>query len=135
MLKKYLHYLKRSNKEIQKFHIALISGFFTGLFAFVYLTFMYDTTKIPIFKKINSNFVKQENYKRPNDEDMMYIVNEVDQNQNQIEVDNNFEKSSESPVEIFFNIWNETKSKLSDSSDSLENLKSLFSNQNSYQAK
>ena len=132
MLKKYLHYLKRSNKEIQKFHIALISGFFTGLFAFVYLTFMYDTTKIPIFKKINSNFVKQENYKRPNDEDMMYIVNEVDQNQNQIEVDNNFEKSSESPVEIFFNIWNETKSKLSDSSDSLENLKSLFSNQNSY---
>ncbi len=135
MLKKYLHYLKRSNKEIQKFHIALISGFFTGLFAFVYLTFMYDTTKIPIFKKINSNFVKQENYKRPNDEDMMYIVNEVEQNQNQIEVDNNFEKSSESPVEIFFNIWNETKSKLSDSSDSLENLKSLFSNQNSYQAK
>lgn len=135
MLKKYLHYLKRSNKEIQKFHIALISGFFTGLFAFIYLTFMYDTTNIPIFKKINSNFVKQENYKRPNDEDMMYVVDEVKQSQNQIEVDNNFEKSSESPVEIFFNIWNETKSKLSDSSDSLENLKSLFSNQNSYQAK
>jgi hypothetical protein len=46
-----------------------------------------------------------------------------------------FENSSQSPLDVFFDIWTETKSKLSESRTSIANLKEVFSNQSSYETK
>jgi hypothetical protein len=135
MLKKYIDYLKRETKEVQKFHIALISGFFTGLFAFIYISVLYDTTNIPIFKKINSNFTNEVNYKRVSDADEA-IMNYENENKIKAGIEkDSFENSSQSPLDVFFDIWTETKSKLSESRTSIANLKEVFSNQSSYETK
>lgn len=134
MFKKYINYLKRETKEVQKFHIALISGFFTGLFAFIYISVLYDTTNIPIFKKINSNFTNEVNYKRVSDADEA-IMNYENDKLKSVTVDDSFENSSQSPLDVFLDIWTETKSKLSESSTSIANLKEVFSNQSSYETK
>jgi hypothetical protein len=134
MFKKYINYLKRESKEVQKFHIALISGFFTGLFAFIYISILYDTTNIPVFKKINNSFTNEVNYKRMSDADEAIINYENDKLKTST-VDDSFENSSQSPLDVFFDIWTETKSKLSESSTSIANLKEVFSNQNSYETK
>ncbi len=132
MFKKYINYLKKESKEVQKFHLALISGFFTGLFAFIYISILYDTTNIPIFNKINSNFSNQVNYKRLSDVDEAIINYE---NQELVKASDTFVTKSESPFEVFFDIWSETKAKLAESSTSIANLKEAFSNQNSYETK
>lgn len=132
MFRKYINYLKKESKEVQKFHLALISGFFTGLFAFIYISVLYDTTNIPIFKKINSNFTNEESYKRPSDADeaIMNYENELAS-----KATDTFVEKSESPFDVFFDIWSETKEKLSESSTSIANIKEAFSNQSSYETK
>ncbi len=132
MFKKYINYLKRESKEVQKFHLALISGFFTGLFAFIYISILYDTTNIPIFNKINSNFSNEMSYKRATDADEAIMNYE---NQELAKATDTFVTKSESPFDVFFDIWRETKDKLSESSTTISNLKEVFSNQSSYEAK
>ncbi len=132
MFKKYINYLKSESKEVQKFHLALISGFFTGLFAFIYISVLYDTTNIPIFRKINNNFTNQVNYKRASDADEAILNYE---NKELARVSDTFVSKSESPFDVFFDIWAETKEKLIESSTSIANLKETFSNENSYRAK
>jgi hypothetical protein len=74
------------------------------------------------------------NYKRMSDADEAIINYENDKLKTST-VDDSFENSSQSPLDVFFDIWTETKSKLSESSTSIANLKEVFSNQNSYETK
>jgi len=110
MLSKYIHYLKHSHKDIQKFHIALLSGVATGVFAFIYISAVYDTTKIPLFNSVKNEaaYISTENKPK--------------------------EIETESPFSIFVNLFVDTKDKISETGTALKSVKDLFSNETAYVA-